>query len=443
MPRSTTLASSAKRALPAAPRVARTILRFLILGALLGAPSSAQESLPVDPSDWYGPHHFPHHHGPIHPDSIVVDCTPRHHEFRGRGPLQAAIDRVRANGTVMIKPPGEGMTCTESLSITKPVTITTYGSGRDAVIEAPGLAPCVEANVPLGDSVVFEGVKFIARGRSEPCIRVRAGQVVVRNATIDSRNTDWAFDVLDSGELTVEDTKIETDGSGIHALRAEVHLKEVEIDMSPARGKPAMVLDRTDGDVVAGEIIGGRWGVVASSGPHGLSLADLKIRNANTAVELLPGSQGIVHASKLSLENNRTGFVVAPYVDAEISDNTIVGSQDDGVVVYESNARIRNNRIGGGRIGIRIARTGNEIASDFWGDLDPNRYRPQDDPPHEGVPDISNNYIADVAQADIAADGGAHARVADNEMVSRPGCVCISHPEGLALHENECHEGRH
>jgi hypothetical protein len=414
---------------------------------LLAHPQAgAHDYYPRDPGDYYprtAPDCCERHHGYEHRDVLVVDCTARHRDRKGRGPLQAAIDEVRANGRIMIKPPGEGMTCVESLSITKPLTISTYGAGRPAVIQAPDLEPCVEANVPLGDSLVFDGITFIARGRSAPCIRVRAGQVTVRNSTIDSRNTDWAFDVLDSGELTIQDSKVETDGSGIHALRAEVHLRQVEIDMSPARYKPAIVLDRTDGDVDGGEIIGGRWGVVASSGPHGLSIVDLKVRDANTAVEFLPGSQGTVHASRLSLDNNRTGFVIAPYVDSEINNNSIVGSQDAGIVVYESNARIRNNRIGGGRIGIRIAHTGGEIAGDFWGDLDPRTYRPHDDPPREAAPDISNNYSADVGQADIVADDGGHASVADNELISRPGCVCISHPEGLALHANECRNGSH
>jgi hypothetical protein len=412
---------------------------------LASGPSRAHDYYPRDPGDYYPPpsrdcceRHRGHHESR---DVIVVDCSRTHHDMAWS--VQWAVNHVRPNGKIMILPPGEGMTCRESLSIEKPVTISTYGAGRAAVIQAPDLQSCVQANVPLGDSLVFDGITFVARGRTAPCIRVRAGQVAVRNSTIDSRNTDWAFDVLDSGELTVQDSKIETDGSGVHALRAEVHIRQVEIDMSPARREPAMVLDRTDGDVEGGEIIGGRWGIVASPGPHGLSLADLRIRNANTAVEFLPGSQGAVRATKLSLDNNRTGVVIAPYVDAEIDDNTIAGSQDDGVVVYESNARIRNNRIGGGRIGIRIARTGGEIASDFWREFDPRTYRPEDDPPREGAPDISNNYIADVGQADIAADGGAHARVADNEMISRPGCVCISHPEGLALHDNECRNGSH
>ena len=415
---------------------------FVLLGSL---HARAHDYYPRDPGDYYPPpspdccgRHHAHRESR---DVIVVDCSHTHHDMAAS--VQWAVNHIRPNGKIMILPPGEGMTCRESLSIEKPVTISTYGAGRPAVIQAPDLQSCAQANVPLGDSLVFDGITFIARGRSAPCIRVRAGHVVVRNSNIDSRNTDWAFDVLDSGELTVQDSRIETDGSGIHALRAEVHIRQVEIDMTPARRKAALVLDRTDGDVEGGEIIGGRWGVVASSGPHGLTLADLRVHSANTAVELLPGSQGTVHANKLSLDDNRNGLVVAPSVDADVSDNTIAGSQDDGVVVYESNARIRNNRIGGGRIGVRVAHTGGEVAGDFWGDLDPRTYRPEDDPPREGVPDISNNYIGDVGQADIAADGGAHAHVADNELISRPGCVCISHPEGLALHENECHEGRH
>lgn len=426
-------------------RAAVSAAIVLAVVMLCSPQARAHDYYPRDPGDYYPPpsrdccerHHERHENR----DVIVVDCSRTHHDMAWS--VQWAVDHVRPNGKIMILPPGEGMTCRESLSIEKPVTISTYGAGRQAVIQAPELQSCVQANVPLGDALVFDGVTFIARGRSAPCIRVRAGQVAVRNSTIDSRNTDWAFDVLDSGELTIQDSKIETDGSGIHAQRAEIHLRQVEIDMSPARREPAMVLDRTDGDVEGGEIIGGRWGVVASPGPHGLSLADLRVRDANTAVEFLPGSQGTVRATKLSLDDNRTGFVIAPYVDADVDDNTIVGSQDDGIVVYESNARIRNNRIGGGKIGIMIADTGREIAGDFWRDFDPRTYRPEDDPPRKGAPDISHNYIDDVSQADIAAEGDAHARVADNEMMSRPGCVCISHPEGLALHDNECRDGHH
>src|SRR5215472_15253754 len=190
--------TNVKRALSGALSVARSASSLFAIVLFFGGSSLAQpESMPVDPSDWYGPHHAPRPHGVSHPDSIVVDCT-HHGDRHGRGPLQSAIDRVRANGTIMIRPPGEGMTCVESLSITRPVRISTFGGGPQAVIEAPGLASCVEANVPLGDAVVFEDIKFIARGHEAPCIRVRAGAVVVRNATIDSRNTDWALDVLDS-----------------------------------------------------------------------------------------------------------------------------------------------------------------------------------------------------------------------------------------------------
>src|SRR5262249_34330702 len=106
MPGTTTIVSRVKRAASEAVMIARSVSPLVVIALLFAAPSFAhQEPLPVDPSDWYGPHHAPRPHGATHPDSIVVDCT-RHGDARAKGPLQAAIDRVRANGTIMIKPPG-------------------------------------------------------------------------------------------------------------------------------------------------------------------------------------------------------------------------------------------------------------------------------------------------------------------------------------------------
>ena len=134
---------------------------------------------------------------------MVVDCSGRH---RGMiASLQWAVSHAAPYATILVLPPGEGMTCVESLKIDRPLTIGTYdgdgpASPRRAVIQAPAGQPCFEANIPLGDKIVFDGIAFIARGKSEPCGRVRAGHVVMRNAQIDSRNTNWAFDVGDSGE---------------------------------------------------------------------------------------------------------------------------------------------------------------------------------------------------------------------------------------------------
>jgi len=395
----------------------------LAAGALFLSSAAADRYGPVEPSYYYPPAHeeWHHHHGHERLDVMVVDCSHSHHDMAWS--LQWAIDRVRPNGKVMILPPGEGMTCRESLSITKPVTISTFGGGQAAVIQAPDSQPCVEANVPLGDSLVFDGIAFIARGRSAPCIRVRAGHVVVRNATIDSRNTNFAFDVLDSGELEVDDTKVETDGAGVHALRAEVHLKNLSIDMSPNRRDAALLLDRTDGDIAGGEIVGGRWGLVVSPGAHGFSASELAIRDANTGVEILPGGQGPVRAEHLSLAHDRNSMVIAPYVEADVTDNAITRSIDTGIVVYPAEAHIDSNRIDGGRVGIRVAGLHEFDWKDepFGADFDDRAF----DPPEPGMPQIVGNTIAGVDQASILLDPHTRARASDNDLYTPPGRTCV------------------
>jgi hypothetical protein len=415
----------------------------LATGFALGTPGLAHDYYPQDPGDYYPPPSdcCEHHHGYDHHDwrTIDVDCSGTHRDmFRS---VQAAIDRVRPNGTVMILPPGEGMTCRESLTITKPVTISTYGGGHAAVIQAPDGRSCAEANVPLGDSLVFDGITFIARGHSAPCIRVRAGHVVVRNSTIDSRNTDWAFDVLDSGELSVEDTKVETDGAGVHALRAEVHLKNTEIDMSPNRRDAALLLDRTDGDIQGGEIIGGRWGVVASPGPHGLTVSDLSVRNANTGVEFMPGAQGTIHADRLSLASNRNAIVIGPYVQAEVLDSAVTRTIDNGLVVYGADAHIDSNRFEGGRVGIRIA----AVHQFDWTDLPFNDqlYDRAYDPAEPGVPEIVGNTVADVDQAAVLFDHDGRAHVVGNKLFPIHDGVCVAPDDEPHRGGNECHGERH
>ena len=119
----------------------------------------------------------------------------RHGAFAGMGRRPCSTKRHD-----LILPPGQGMTCVESVHIDRPLMIATYGGDAPAVIQAPDGAPGVEADIPLGDKVVFDGVTFIARGHDAPCVLVRAGHVVMRNAHINSRSTNWAFDVVDSGE---------------------------------------------------------------------------------------------------------------------------------------------------------------------------------------------------------------------------------------------------
>src|SRR5262249_48030718 len=139
-----------------------------------------------------GWHRDPHH--------IVVDCSGQRYDAAHS--VQDAVDNVADNGVIIILPPGRGVTCFGSIHVTRPVTLRRGGAAGPAVIEAPENQPCLIADIHLGDALVMENVKFIARGHRAPCVQVRAGAVVLRNAHVDSRNTDWAFDVRDSGVLT-------------------------------------------------------------------------------------------------------------------------------------------------------------------------------------------------------------------------------------------------
>lgn len=360
---------------------------------------------------------------------VIVDCSQTHGGRRGVPSVRLALKLVRPNGTIRILPPGEGETCRESLEIRFPVKIV-GAEGGQAVIQAPQGQPCITATVPLGDSLELDRVKLIARGGTDmACIHVRAGRVVVRNTEIDSRYTDWAFDVDESGELVVDDTKVETDGSGVHAVRARVDLRGLDVDMPPSRKDIALFLDRTDGQIDGGEIVGGRWGVLASSGAHGLSIEGTKIRDANTAVQLVAGAQGTIRVENLALWRDRNSIVVGPYVDALVRDNHIERSQDVGIVAFASDARIEANEIFGGQIGIRVVAAD---TSKLWTDTPLVDSRPVDDPPVAGTPEIVGNHIGDVTHTDIYVEQIGSARIVGNQLRAVPGCHCIEGP-GIVL----------
>ncbi|HEX2590909.1 MAG TPA: hypothetical protein VHL34_05415, partial [Rhizomicrobium sp.] len=240
-----------------------------------------------------------HHrrHRPPPPDSgpppdqgLLVDCS-GHGQF---ATLQDAVKAAQPNDVIEILAPGEGMTCVGTVDIHIPLTIRSAGGGARAVLQAPDHQSCLTANIPLGDALTIENVTFIARGREKPCVHVTAGKVLVRNSKIDSRNTNWAFDVDSSGDLTVEDSTIETDGSGVHAERATVCLKNIHVAVEEGHYGIGVGLDRTDGTIEGGTFIGGAVGILASSGPRGLKITDSDIRKARTAMRFAPGQQGQV-----------------------------------------------------------------------------------------------------------------------------------------------------
>jgi hypothetical protein len=378
-----------------------------------------------------------HREGPRLPGMLghatfLVDCGrggpeggPRrgHHEAR-RGVFYSVDEAANAappNATILIIPPGEGMTCIESVSIHKPLTIATYGGSGKAVIQAPQGKPCLTAHIPLGDSLVIDGVKFIARSRDAPCVAVEAGHVTMRNSEVDSRGADWAFDVHESGELTLEHSKIETDFSGVHARRATVALKNVDIDIAGRNGAAFLNLGRTDcldrdggtihgsvglalecseGSVEGTNIIGASVGVLASAGTRGLRLTDIKLTKPDTGILLLPGQLGMVTVERSTITKARDGIIVAPGAESQITANVISDSHETGITTFGAGSLIASNKIVGGDDGIRML-AGQAFPPPLFPEFAAIPVFDRDD----AGPVVENNLVANVRHAGVRIDG--------------------------------------
>ncbi|MDE1939356.1 MAG: hypothetical protein KGI68_10080, partial [Alphaproteobacteria bacterium] len=271
-------------------------------------------------------------------NALLVDCSRQHRDMFPS--IEAAVRHAPPNATILILAPGDGATCVESVHIPGAMTIATFGGSKQAVIQAPPGQPCLLADIPLGDTLTIDGIRFIARGRDAPCVAVQAGHVVVRNSLIDSRTRDWAIDVHESGELTVEATHIETDGSGVHAERAQVELHNLDIDIDSGHDGVGLSLVRTDGSVDGGSLIGGKVDIAASAGTHGLDISDTKVSEAGTGVVLMPGGLGSVTLRRLTLSKNQDGIVIAPGAQSQVTDTVVTDSRENGISVYGADALI-------------------------------------------------------------------------------------------------------
>jgi hypothetical protein len=428
------------------------------------------------------------HDGPRLPGMLghatfLVDCgRGRHHDGdrdRDRGrhrdqhrsvftSIDEAADAAPPNATILIIPPGEGMTCVESVSIHKPLTIATYGGSGKAVIQAPPGKPCLTAHIPLGDALIIDGVKFIARSRETPCVAVEAGHVTFRNSEVDSRGADWAFDVHESGALTLEQSKIETDFSGVHARRATVALKNVDIDIAGRNGAAFLALGRTDcldrdggtihgsvglalecseGSIEGTNIIGASIGVLASAGTRGLRLTDVKLTKPDTGILLLPGQLGLVTVERSTITNARDGIIVAPGAESQITATVISDSRETGITTFGAGALIANNKIVGAEDGIRML-----AAQAFPPPLFPEFAAIPVFDGDNGGPVVENNLIANTRRAGVRIDGrfgGQQHRLNGKLMgntlyVERSG-TCIDddyNDDPVRVKANTCHRDR-
>jgi len=380
-------------------------------------------------------HHHEHGAAPLHlseHNALVVDCSGEHRDMFSS--VGAAVHVAPPNATILILPPGDGTTCVETVAIHKPLTISTLGGGSPAVIQAPDNQPCLIADIPLGDTLTIDRIRFIARGHNAPCVSVQAGHVVVRNSSIDSRTRNWAFDVAESGDLSVEATHIETDGSGVHARRARVELRDLAIDIDMGHDGVGLALDRTDGIVDGGSIIGGAVGILASAGTHGLQLSDTKVHKAKTGVALVSGGLGSVSAERLALSNNAEGLVIGPGAESQITHSVITDSKEDGVAIYGAATLISANKIVGAEVGIRLS--------------PPSAFSPPPfvefiaDPPgdgNDGKPIVENNLVANVRHAAVLVDGPAHGRVMGNVFYAPGHARCIDGDGHIDEGDNACH----
>jgi hypothetical protein len=349
--------------------------------------------------------------------------------------VEAAVHHAPPNATILILPPGDGTTCVETVAIHEPLTIATLGGGSPAVIQAPADQPCLVADIPLGDTLTIDRIRFIARGRKEPCVSVQAGHVVVRNSSIDSRTRDWAFDVAESGDLSVEATHIETDGSGLHARRAHVELHDLAVDIDSGHDGVGLALDRTDGAVEGGSIVGGSVGILASAGTHGLQLSDTKVHKAKTGVALLSGGLGSISADRLALSNNADGLVIGPGAESRITGSVITDSGENGIAIYGADTLVSGNKIVGAETGIRLSPRGAfspPPSVDFMAD-----------PPADGnggKPIVENNLVANVRHAAVAIDGPARGRVMGNVFYAPGHARCIAGDDHVEERDNICHD---
>ena len=362
--------------------------------------------------------------------------------------INEAAEHAPPNATILIIPPGQGMTCVESVQVRVPLTIATYGGSGQAVIQAPPGEPCLVAHIPLGDALVIEGVRFVARSRQTPCVAVEAGHVVMRNSSVDSRGTEWAFDVHESGELTLESSRIETDASAVHARRAIVQLKNVDIDIDGRGGAALLNLGRTDcldrdggtihgsvglalecseGVVNGGSIIGGAVGVLASSGTRGLRLTDVKITKADTGMLLLPGQLGAVTIERATITRTRDGIIVAPGAESQITGSLITDSRDTGITTFGAGSLISGNKIVNAEDGIRIL-SPQAFPPPYFPEFSATAIFDGDD----GGPVVENNLIANARHAgvriDARSDGHQHrldGKLIGNTLYARSPAVCI------------------
>jgi len=290
-------------------------------------------------------------------DTITVYCD---HE-----PIQPALDRLADGGTLVLRTRG-GQACIGSVETDRSVTIV----GDDESIFDAGPGP---AHITLSPEP----------GR--PCVLAHAGNIVLKNLTIDAREahevdclvSDGAWLGLDhahlkydgdgapiatrGGRLVILDSRIDTQtlGAAVLAENTVVEIRRTEIDalgvgleLTPAQQMESQISDvgiftrRTDeadrraiGD--AGIIIQGAREMRPTIHIDGVTISRFR-----TGISI--GQNTKVEVVRTRLAHTAVG--ISSEGDAEIAD-TAIGAGELGVYELAGHARVRGVMVYGARYG--------------------------------------------------------------------------------------------
>ena len=306
---------------------------------------------------WRENHGYPLE-GPVR--TITVDCGD---PAEGPTPIGNALDAVEDGGTIYIRPSGRA--CTESLVITRPVTIIgepvsaflpTGGDNHPAAAIAPppGM-PCIRIG-PGVPAVELRDLTFVAgQAGSSPCIEGWASRLALTHTHIEYVGDASAL-FLSGGQLIAHESEIHAlsydPAVVLENVTAELHRVHINaastgLDISLADGG-GLSLDHVDvaGVVGADPSASPDIGIMihrSRGQPSRIDLRNTRVSGFTTGIWFQRG--GVVNVLQTMISRARVGLL-SEGVDLTLADSSIEARRT-GIYVTSGHAEITRNRIFG------------------------------------------------------------------------------------------------
>ena len=295
--------------------------------------------------------------GPVR--TITVDCGD---PAEGPTPIGNALDAVDDGGTIYIRPSGRA--CTESLVITRPVTIigepvsafAAPGDNRPtATIAPPPGLPCIRIG-PGVPAVELRDLTFVAgQAGASPCIEAWDSRLALTHTHIRYVGDASAL-FLSGGQLIAHESNVEAlsydpavvlENATAELRRVHVSSASTGLDVSLADGG-GLALDHVDVWGVAGADPSASpdIGVMVhrSRGqPARIDVRNTRVSGFTTGLWFQRG--GAVNVSQTMISRARVGLL-SEGVDLGLFDSSIEARRT-GVYVTSGHAEITRNRIFG------------------------------------------------------------------------------------------------